>query len=207
MKQETFKFTDIIVLTIALVFLFLLFGCTNINNNTNSVQPGAHFSYTSTTSFPFAVKFINQSVATAPGANYYWDMSDGTAYTNRPDSFIHTYAVNALYQVKLIKIESNGDMDTATVAIDLTDSVGPSGQSARTTAATAFTYRLVYRTTFTNTSTDATSYLWDFGDGTTSTNTSATFTKDFDTPGAHTVKLKAFGPSNEVDSTTAVLIF
>ncbi len=204
MKQETFKFTDILVLTIALVFLFLLFGCTNTNNN--SVQPGAHFSYSSTASYPFTIKFINQSNAAAPGAIYDWDMCDGIFYHDRPDSFTHIYSAFGFYQVKLVKIESNGDRDTLMVPIDLTDSIGPSGQSARTTSATAFTYRLVYRTTFTNTSTDATSYLWDFGDGTTSTNASTSFTKDFDTPGGHTVKLKAFGPGG-VDSTTAVLIF
>lgn len=203
-KLNRFKTIDAIVLAIALVFLVLLFGCAK--SNTDVATPAAHFSYLGTTSFPFTVKFINQSAAAAPGAIYDWDMNDGTFYHDRPDSFIHVYATYGLYRPRLIKTETNGDRDTITVPIDLSDTTGPSGQSGRIGSA-SFTYRIVYTTIFYNTSTDASSYVWDFGDGTTSTESSASFSKDYDAPGAYTVKLKAINASNEVDSSTATITF
>lgn len=203
-KLNDFKTIDVVVLTISFIFLFLLLGCTK--SNSNSSAPGAHFSYTGSTSFPFTVKFINQSSAAAPGAVYDWDMNDGTFYHNRPDSFIHVYSSYGSYQPRLIKIEANGDRDTLMMPIDLTDTISPAGHSGKV-AATAFTYRIIYTTIFYNSSTDATSYIWDFGDGTTSTNNMASFSKDYDAPGAYTVKLKAINAANEVDSTTATISF
>ena len=46
---------------------------------------------------------------------------------------------------------------------------------------------------FNNASQNATSYLWDFGDGNTSTDASATVTHTYDNPGVYTVTLTASG--------------
>lgn len=54
---------------------------------------------------------------------------------------------------------------------------------------------------FTNTSTNATTYNWDFGDGTTSTELSPTHTYSAD--GAYTVKLTAIDGMGQMDSKTA----
>ncbi|MBL7934031.1 MAG: M4 family metallopeptidase [Bacteroidia bacterium] len=51
---------------------------------------------------------------------------------------------------------------------------------------------------FTNVTTGGLTYSWDFGDGSTSTGTNTSHT--YNNPGSYTVKLKAFGCSNTVDS-------
>ena len=54
--------------------------------------------------------------------------------------------------------------------------------------------------TFSNLTVNGSNYVWDFGDGTTSTATNAT--KTYTAPGNYTIKLKATGCNNLVDSTT-----
>jgi Zn-dependent metalloprotease len=54
--------------------------------------------------------------------------------------------------------------------------------------------------TFSNLTVNGSNYIWDFGDGTTSTATNAV--KTYTAPGNYTIKLKATGCNNLVDSTT-----
>lgn len=194
---------------IPVLFIVILAGCSKSNNNNAaSASPDAQFSYTSARSFPFAVQFINQSVSPGPGTTYLWDFYDGEHNPNAPDSFVHYYVTLGTYLPKLIQIDAAGNRDTATATLNLTDTIGPSGSSSRTSSTVAFAYHITpfYTTVFTNTSANATSYLWDFGDGTTSTSAGATVSKDFEAPGTYHVKLKAMN-GMAVDSSEAVINF
>ena len=57
---------------------------------------------------------------------------------------------------------------------------------------------------FTNTSQDATSYSWSFGDGNTSTAESPT--KSFDAPGTFTVSLVATGPGGSNSTSMDIIV-
>jgi PKD repeat protein len=57
---------------------------------------------------------------------------------------------------------------------------------------------------FSNTSTDATSYAWSFGDGTTSTSESPT--KTYDAAGTYTVSLSATGAGGTASSTAQIIV-
>ncbi|MBR1632117.1 MAG: PKD domain-containing protein [Paludibacteraceae bacterium] len=103
------------------------------------------------------ITFINQSVS---ATEYSWDFGDGTSSTEK--SPVHTYAKSGKYVVMLTV--GNGtakEYDTATLKLTV--------QAKE--AAAAFTYQVRQPLTviFNNTSTNAVSYKWDFGDGTTST--------------------------------------
>lgn len=192
---------------LALYFGELLLASCSKNNSSSLATPNAQFSYTSSRTLPFAVQFINESVSSGAGTTYAWDFNDGIFSDSEPDSFTHYYVVQANYHPKLIQTDAAGNHDTATVQLNLMGTTGPSGTSARTAAA-AFRYHITpyYTTVFTNTSTNATSYEWDFGDGTTSSSANATVSKDFEAPGTYHVKLKAIS-GTVVDSSEAIIQF
>lgn len=111
---------------------------------------------------PMAVSFTNQSTG---AAQYLWQFGDG-ATANTLDA-AHTYinlgTADATYTVTLIASSPFGCADTATSAITVAPGV-----------VAGFTHNGIpgcapMDVGFTNTSTGAGSYLWDFGDGTTST--------------------------------------
>ena len=120
--------------------------------------------------------------------SYLWNFGDGT--TSNLQNPIHTYTSTGNYSVSL-----------TTTAYDLTDVV-TKNLSVILGPAACFTtqyddYYIDEEVVFTNCSSDATSYLWDFGDGTTSTlqNPAHTYTNT----GNYTVTLKAY--SNGIEST------
>lgn len=134
--------------------------------------------------YPLAVMFNNYS--SGDFTTWLWDFGDGTTSTERSPA--HTYNAKGTYTVSLSasgpggsssKIMSNyilvyGPADAAFIAAPTT------GQFPLTVA-------------FTNKSTgDYTSYLWDFGDGTTSTEVSPTHV--YQAPGTYTVTLRGTGP-------------
>ena len=109
---------------------------------------------------PFSVNFYNNS----KGANVFvYDFGDGARLTTRsaPETVTHTFTTSGTFTVTLTA--SNGCSDTTTtetitvfaqpvVAFNADLKLGCAGLAVK----------------FTNTSTDALTYVWDFGDGTTS---------------------------------------
>lgn len=128
-----------------------------------------------------ALTFWNTSPHYAVLSNT-WNFGDGTVQASNAASVTHTYAQPGHYTV-LLTVTSQ--LDSATTAHQITIGVAPQAQF------TAPMYATVGRSvTFTNTSTDATSYLWQFSDGVTSTLVSPVRT--FGVTGPVTVTLTAF---------------
>ena len=130
---------------------------------------------------PLTVNFNNNSIN---GSSYSWNFGDSD--TSNLTNPVHTYTDSGTYVVTLIVHAScggNPDTSTSTITVHLT-------------AATAFIADTLtgcdsLTVHFTNNSTNAISYLWNFGDGNTSivTNPNHTYT----TPGTYTVTLIGFG--------------
>lgn len=171
------------------------------------VLPDAGFTYTSARVFPVPVTFTNTSAGPFPIVLSIWDFGDGTiSVATNP---IHAYTASGVYLVRLIQAYSNGDRDTVLSQIQL-NITGPSGVSTKVghAASASFTFSIpiIYLATFSNTSTNATSYLWDFGDAASSTSASTTVTHQYNGAGPFVIKLKATG-SGGTDTCSARIVF
>ena len=183
-----------VVLLIALIPLFA-----TCKKDDPIPAPVALFSYSPTTNLvaPVTVDFTNQST----NANsYLWTYGSGLSDTDKDLSL--TFRAGGTYTISL-RATGDGGTDTYSRTITIADP-----PKAKTTA--SFTYspnqNLVApaKITFTNTSSNADSYKWDFGDGTTSTTTS--LTKDFTKAGTYQVKLTATGATGANDFTANITI-
>lgn len=100
-----------------------------------------------------ATAFINQSAASA---SWSWDFGDGSPISTA-NSPTHTYAAPGTYPVTLIAATALGCTDTITHSVI----VNPNPVAAYTATTACFTYATV----FTDQSTSALSWSWNFGDG------------------------------------------
>lgn len=194
--------------SLVMLSTFALFSCTPDDPTPPPAAPDAAFAYTSARVFPVQVNFVNTSTSSIPGpSTYIWDFGDGSISTVINPS--HVYTVAGIYMVKLVQTYSNSTSDTLIKLLQL-NPTGPSGTSSKTAgiAATDFTFSIpsVYLVSFTNTSTNATSYLWDFGDSGSSTSAATIVTHQYNTAGPFTAKLKATGAGG-TDSCSAVISF
>ena len=191
----------------ALSVAALFYSCERSDEVTNN--PVAHFTYTSIGSFPVTVQFLNTSTSTGGTATYKWSFGDGTyAMTTNAT---HEYGFPGVYQVMLIQTLSGGGADSLIYALNLSIPQGPSGSSNRLEGPSTidFIYSITSRAhiaSFTNTSSDADSYLWKFGDGATSTTDSATVVHKYSTGGTYHVNLTASN-SNGTDTCGATIVF
>jgi PKD repeat protein len=184
------------------------FGCKTDSPTPPPALPNASFSYTSARVFPVQVNFVNTSTSPFPGpSTYIWDFGDGT--TSTVINPLHIYITAGTYVVKLVQVYSNSTRDTVSVAIQL-NANGPGGVSSKVgnIAATNFTFSIPagYLVTFTNTSLNAISYLWDFGDAANSTSAATTVTHQYNAAGPFVVKLKATGAGG-TDTCSATIGF
>lgn len=153
-------------------------------------KPSAAFSVTNdgcTATCP--ITFTSQDVT---AASYLWEISDGS--TSTQPGFVKTFTTAGTYTVRLTvanKAGSNTRQQTVTVRAI----VNP--------AATAdFSFSggdcsVPCEVTFTNKSSNATSYQWNFGDGNTSIEVNPRHT--YQQGGTFTVKLTAIGPGGTSD--------
>lgn len=114
----------------------------------------------------FTIQVTNNSTP-PPGGNinnatFHWDFGDGTSFTGAAPP-PHTYAAEGTYQVRLIMIYPNACNSPDTVIKPVTFDVFD--VSAAFNAPNACSG---VATQFTNTSSNATSWQWNFGDGATS---------------------------------------
>lgn len=167
---------------------------TRDNGNTDEISRIITLRQTPVADFQFAsvgrtTTFTNLS---ANSNTYEWNFGDGSALSTEKDP-VHDYAANGTYSVNLIA--RNGGL-SADTTIDVTV-VGPTA---------AFDFAVADKVvTFTNNSTDATSYSWDFGDGNTSVEVSPVYTyADF---GVYNVVLTATATDGAIskDSTDIVV--
>ena len=114
------------------------------------------------------VTYTDMSYATAGLSNYLWDLGDGNTSTQQNP--IHTYASAGTYTVCLTTVTNCGLVDSTCQSVTVVACPAPT--PAFSVAPSGFT------ATFTNTSTTSppVTYLWDFGDGNTSTQSDPTHT-------------------------------
>lgn len=138
------------------------------------------------------VKFSN---ASTNATTYSWDFGDGTA-TSSEENPEHTYASGGIYTVKLTASNNSESNEIVKQVTVIDPSAAPEA---------SFTSSVNYlEVAFTNTSANATTYEWDFGDGIgTSELESPTYT--YSEPGTHTVTLVA-SKDGESNTFTAEVI-
>ncbi|MEO7532115.1 MAG: PKD domain-containing protein [Sediminibacterium sp.] len=151
---------------------------------------------------PLSVDF---SDTLAQGKKYIWDFNDGSSQvTTVSPSISHTFNNIGLYRVKLVAIDSTtcNIADTALVTIRVrNDEVGMAFSTLKLPPCTSLTYQ------FTNNSVavkpfTATSFRWDFGDGTTQLAGGGSVIHAYIAPGTYNVKLLLIDTNycNEPDS-------
>jgi PKD repeat protein len=136
---------------------------------------------------PLSIQFTSSSTGQITG--YLWDFGDGATSTDANP--IHRFEQPGSYAVRLTV---NGPGGSSTKQGQVVVSHAPQAPiAAFTPSVTSGDAPL--NVLFDNQTTgDVVSYLWDFGDSTTSTD--ARPTHRYDTPGSYTVRLTAFGPNN-----------
>ena len=174
-------------------FCVVLMGCSKSTPST-TVSPTASFSWQSNSlTAPSIVVFTNTSTN---ASSYSWVFGDGGTSTSQNPT--HTYLTAGTYTVTLT---STGSGTNATTSQSITVNA-----PAAPIAMFSYTGSNVAPSTivFTNTSTNATSYSWDFGDGNTATVASPSHI--YTTAGSYAVKLTATGAggSNQYSQTITI---
>jgi kumamolisin len=133
---------------------------------------------------PLSVSFTDSSLNSP--TSWLWDFGDGSTSTSQNPS--HTYVTNGSFTVKLTATNSSGSNSLPKPAfITVTPTLQPPVVSFSVSTANGITPLTV---TFNNTTTNnPTTWLWQFGDGQTSTAKTPTHT--YTTVGSFTVSLKA----------------
>lgn len=139
------------------------------------------------------ITFTNTTIN---ASSYAWDFGDGN--TSNEENPTHAYLSAGDFTVSLVA-KGDGGEHTISKKIDITY---PAPVASFTIDKTSALLEEVI--TFTNTSENATSYLWDFGDGRTSTEENPKHTYSFG--GTFSVSLKASGEGGENTITNTVEI-
>lgn len=145
-----------------------------------------------------STKFTNAAVP-APASSI-WSFGDSTTSTDINPSKIYKNA--GTYQVKVVNTFFAGCVDSATKKIKVVAAAIPSFKIADTAGCS-----LPFTAAFKNTTQGNATYVWDFGDGTTSTDAEPTHV--YNKYGNYTVTLKATnggGCVNTVSKTSAVVL-
>jgi len=156
--------------------------------------PVANFSFTGDYyPAPCDVSFTNSSTF---GTSFIWEFDDGTSSTQQ--NVIHTFYYGGTYNVKLTAIGEGGTNSiTKQVSVAFQPPVADFLYTGNSSPAPC-------EVSFVNLSGNASSYLWDFDDGTTSSTENPYHV--FYSGGSYNVKLTAYGAggSNAVYKTVAI---
>jgi PKD repeat protein len=161
-------------------------GCTTDTQQVEVLPltlPEAAFTASTPVCFGEEVVFTNTTTPGSPPETWYlWEFGDGITSTEAtPAGYV--YAAAGAYTVTLTASNMVGDSQAAQ-AVEV---------NALTEA--SFTYDVAgLLVEFSNSSTAATSYLWDFGDAVTSTETSPSY--EYAAEGEYVVTLTAYGACN-----------
>ncbi len=167
-------------------------GCRDSITRANAVTvlfPRARFRV-DTPSCPGAVMiFVNQTTGTSV-PSYRWEFGDGATSTSVNPS--HIYTNPGTYTVKLVITESIGCRDSFQMSVRIARPV------ASFTVNDSISICQPFQARFINTSTFASSYEWNLGDGTFSNAVNAV--NFYTLPGAYRVRLRVTSPGGCTDS-------
>ncbi len=154
------------------------------------------------------VVFTNNSTGTDASTTYLWNFGDATTSTATNPS--HTYAAGGTYTVTLTQTNGAGCTSSATatvtvLAIPNANITGDDGDGNTTNCLLPGDPTTSETVTFTNSTTGAVSYLWNFGDGTTSTAFSPSHT--YSSFGTYTVTMTATGANGCTSTATIIVVF
>ncbi len=159
--------------------------------------PTANFTTDKTTgAAPLSVAFTN---ASTNASSYAWSFRDGSASSEASPS--HTFVSAGNYDVFLIAQSSNGCRDTFTRTITVTGT--PATPPVAQFSVSGGDCVAPCTVAFTNASTNAVTFNWNFGDGASSTENSPSH--NYTTGGTFPVVLTVTGPSGATDDTTIVV--
>ncbi len=130
---------------------------------------------------------------TPGGAQFQWNFGDGTSSSASNPS--HTFNANGNYTVTLTVTDSNG------CSLPGTSIIGINSQRPSPSFSAPRTGCPYVPVTFQNTTSGGGTYLWDFGDGSTSTLQNPLYS--YSMPGTYTISLTVYG-GNGCDSTIVV---
>jgi gliding motility-associated-like protein len=141
---------------------------------------------------PLDVYFINNSL---DGLPFTWDFDDGT--TSDQVTIKHTFTEPGIYKPSLTIIGNNGEVIVKDTIVTVYD---------QPNASFLIVNKQVYipeeEALFINTSTDAITYEWEFGDGGTSTESNPRYV--YETEGIYNIILHAWSENDCYDSTIVV---
>lgn len=178
-------------------------GCIAKDSVTLNVLPlltGA-FTAPSTATVGTTVSFTDNSSPSPTAWN--WNFGDGSANSNLQNP-THTYAVAGQYAIFLI-VHNATCSDTITSTITIQNNCATLGLTASyTTSADTIYLNGLGMVTFTNTSANSDAWLWNFGDGNTSTVQSPTHV--YDVIGIYTVTLTSYNHNCSTTVTSIVVV-
>ena len=153
---------------------------TSIQINYVNVYPNAVAAFAPSADTVCIGQNITFTNGSTNASSYTWNFGDGTS-TSSATNPSHSYTASGTYTINLIAVNSNGCNDTIAMPITVLTLQTISSFTANPTGCLPLTVN------FTNTSTGATNYSWNFGNGQTSTaaNPSTTYTAT----GTYTVTL------------------
>ncbi|MCC6723151.1 MAG: PKD domain-containing protein [Saprospiraceae bacterium] len=159
-----------------------------------ATAPTAGFSADTTSGCaPLTVQFFNESSDNAD--SFSWNFQSGSPSTSTDENPIVVFNTPGTYSVDLTVSNSAGQNTFSAANLITVNTAPTAGFSAFATEATV---------SFLNTSQNATSFIWDFGDGETSTESSPTH--NYAASGDFTVVLTAYNECGSVSSTQEVNI-
>ena len=185
---------------------------TSYANVTIAPTPNADFTFTPDGGCAFQdVNFINASTGTYSATTYNWNFNPGTSVNEDP-----TYQFNGggTYNVTLTVDNGSGCISTSTQSVTVIDAPvasisGDDGDGDLVYCLFPGDNTTSETVTFSNLSTNAISYEWDFGDGSPlfTTASLANFTHDYTSYGTFNVTMTATHANGCQTVTTLVVIF
>lgn len=170
-------------------------GILTVTNSVTPPPPVANFTATPTNgAAPLAVTFTNTSTG---ATSYNWNFGDGSS--NSVANPAHTYTNAGTYSVTLTAVGAGGTNSRARANYIVVTNPPPPVVANFTAAPTNGAAPLAV--TFANSSTGATSYNWNFGDG--NSNSVANPAHIYTNAGTYTVILTAVGPGGTNNLTRA----
>ena len=172
----------------------LFIGCSK--NTQSTPSPVADFSYTgANVTAPAIVQFTNNSTN---ATSYLWDFGDGSTSTDINPS--HNYTAGGVFIVKLTATGAGGT-NSVTKNVTLISAIPPSVNFSFTGDSKEANDTV----SFNNTTSNATSYSWNFGDGTSSTLPNPVHV--YTSGGTFTVTLTATGTGGNGSKSSTVTVY